>query len=71
MNKIKEYKVSIAIIISSIIISFTIWYTQTYKDRARHNNCIQSAYLNVTEELTQRMKDDIRMLCHYETYIER
>jgi len=68
----KEYKVSIAIIISSIIISFTIWYTQTYKDRAKYNFCVKSNSENVAKgKLTQDIKDSIHYVCYLQTYIER
>lgn len=68
----KEYKISIAIIIGSIIIAFAIWYTQTYKDRAKYNFCIKSNSEDVAKEkLTQDLKDSIREYCNLTVYIQR
>ena len=69
---LKEYKIPLAIVISSIIISYTIWYTQTYKDRARYNFCVESNSENIAKDkLDEAMKNSIHEVCHIQTYIER
>jgi len=69
---LKEYKIPLAIVISSIIISLTIWYTQTYKDRAKYNYCIESTIESIDEKkLNQDLRDKVNYACYLQTYIER
>lgn len=64
--------VSISIIIGSIIISFTIFYSVTHEERARMQYCkdnlITMAKENGKENKLKLLEKDIKLICNNEIY---
>jgi len=68
----EKYKTQIAIIIGSIIIAATIFYTSTYEKRAKYNWCLELQKSEFKERNLKPDKKDLKNIkkyCYLEIYI--